>query len=140
MNSFLSTVADILGIISFLIGIGTFITTLRIRKKMMVHVEKSDYLKEIDEQVKNLLSYYETMTKDEIFNSPLLDRIDVDLDDLLIAYGSILPKELVSQIKKARNYIANKCHKNLNDKAVKRELAKQLHSIASKLAKEKKIL
>ena len=138
--NYLSLAADILGIVSFLIGIGTFATTLRIRKKMLLHVEKSDYLQEIDNQVKNLLSYYETITIDNMYTVTLLDKIDVTLDDLQIAYGSILPKDLSTQIRKLRTHIKQKCYTNLKDQNAKRECAKQLHTIASKLAKEKKVL
>lgn len=140
MNNYLSVISDIIGVISFLVGTATFVTTLRIRKKIMLHIEKSDYLQEIDNKVKNLISYYETIVKDDVYNISLLDKIDVDLDDLLIAYGLVLPKDLVGQIKKLRNYIENKCYNNINDKSAKRECAKKLHSIASKLAKEKKML
>lgn len=139
--TYLSTIADVLGILSFLISIPTFFTALGIRKKMMIHVEKTDYLQEIDTQVQNLYSYYDTITKDGVlYNKIILDKVDVSLDDLIIAYETILPKELVSKMKKLRNHIKNKCMKDLSDKNAKSECARQLHTIASKLAKEKKLL
>lgn len=141
MWDFLSSTADILGIISFLIGIGTFITTLRIRKKMLLHVEKSDYIKEIDNQIQDLKSYYDTMRKDdELYNSSLLETIDAKLDDIQIAYDTILPKDLSNLIKKLRNHIKNNCQTSLTNKSAKTECAKQLHTIIAKLAKEKKVL
>lgn len=139
MNT-LSLIADITGIISFIIGLGTFITTLKLRKKIVSHVEKSDYYEEVEAQSKNLLSYCDTINKDNVYNTDLLDMIDITLDDLVIAYGSILPKDLLSQIKKVRNHIKNKCQKSTNDKEARRECVKQLHRIAVRLLKEKKVL
>ena len=133
-------IADITGILSFLIGILTFITTLRIRSKIRANLEKSDYIKEIDNHVNDLKSYYDTMIKDELYTSELLDTIDVTLDDIQILYGSILPKKLSGQIRKLRNFIKNSCQKNLSDKKAKIDCAKQIHTIASKLAKEKRVL
>ncbi len=140
MNNFISFIADILGILSFLVGIGTFFTTLRIRKKMIMHVAKSDYRQEIDTQVKNLRSYYETIIKDNIYTESLLIKLEMELDDLIIAYDAILPKDLTSKMKKLKAHISGKCLKDLNDKQFKIDCAKQIHSIASKLAKEKKII
>ena len=136
----LSIIADIAGILSFLIGVGTLVVALRIRNKILSNVEKSDYIQEIDSHIKNLLSYCETIKKDELYTSELLDTIDIALDDLQIAYGTILPKDLSSLIKKLRNHIKFACQKNIKDEVAKRDCAKQLHTIASKLRKEKKVL
>lgn len=135
-----SYAADVLGIISFFISIFTYITTLNIKKKMVAHVEKTDYLNDIDNQVKNLNSYYHTIVDDDVYNSTLLSKIDADLDDLQVLYSLILPKDLLSCIKKLRKNIENDYHGNLNSTKAKRTCARQLHTIASKLAKEKKVL
>ena len=136
----LSFIADVIGIVSFLIGIGTFVNTLRIRKKILLRVEKMDFFQEIDGQVNNLFSYYETITTDGMYNEKLLAKIDASLDDLQISYESILPKKISTRIKELRTYIKQNCLVNLNDQAVKRECSQKLHSIALQLKKEKKVL
>lgn len=139
--NYVSIIADITGIISFIIGFITFLVTLRIRKKLLQHIEKSDYIQDIDNQVKNLLSYCETINRDEeLYTDILLDTIDTNLEDLQIAYETILPKKLSGSIKKLRNLIKQRCYEHLDDKDAKRECAKQLHALATKLNKEKKVL
>ena len=140
MLDIISIVADFAGIISFIISICTFVVALRIRRRMLIRVEKASFFNEIDGQVANLLSYYETITTDNVYNSDLLVKIEVDLEDILIAYSCIIPKEVIAQIKKLRNLIKNKCQVNIHDRNARTECVKQLHSISSKLAKEKKVL
>ena len=136
-----SYIADFAGIISLVLGIVTLRTTVGIRKNLLIRIEKSDFIQVIDSKIANLNSYHDTMTKDEVFyDENLLYKIDMDLDDIIIAYGTILPNYITSQIRKLRAHIKDVCLKDLNNKTAMRDCAKMLHSLASKLAKEKKLL
>lgn len=135
----LSIVADVISLFSFLVSALTFISTLRVRRALIRHVEASGYREEIEESINNLTSYYETMKKD-LYNKSVLDMVDDELDNILNSYEEILPNEIVSRIKKLQKHMKNKCYCNINDRDAKRECEKQIRSICVRLRREKKIL
>lgn len=137
----LSKFADGIGIISAGIGIFTFGTTLRIRKSLLKHTEKSDYMKDIDNQINKLLSYYEMLSKDESFYTlDLLDLIVENLTDITILYETILPKKVLGDISKLIDHIRKKCCADITNISAKRECKQKIHSIVTKLRKEKGLL
>lgn len=137
----LGTVADFCGLLSLILGIITLVMAVGIKKSLIKHVEKSAYLNDIDNQIKDLKSFYDTIDKDNsLYNFELLDRIDAQLEDIYISYETILPRKLLAQISKLRNHIQKEYSKNLGDKNFQRECKKQLHCIYIRLGKEKKLL
>ena len=132
--------SDVVSHISIILTIVTLCTTIGIRKSLLAHIEKSDYIEDIDDRIKLLRSYEATIKKDpELCNEALLNYIYDQLDDILISYETILKKKIISQIKTLEKYIDENKKKTLN-KDVKRECQKQLHSICTRLEKEKKVL
>ena len=77
---------------------------------------------------------------DSLYNEILLQRIDAQLEDIYIAYETILPKKFLSEITKLRNHIKNKCLTDLKGKKAKQECINKIHSIYTRLRKEKKLL
>ncbi len=137
----LSKVADTLGIISAGVGIFTFGTTLRIRKSLLKHTEKRDYMKDIDNKINDLLSYYETLSKDDsLYTLDLLDLIVEKLTDIIILYETILPKKILGDISKLIDHIKKNCCADITNTSAKRECKQKIHSIITKLKKEKGLL
>lgn len=137
----LGVVADVFGILSFVLGLVTLAMTVGIKKSLLKHIEKSDYLQDIDAQVAELKSFYDTLLKDDsLYNEILLQRIDAQLEDVYIGYETILPKKFLAEIAKLRNHIKNRCLRNLEDRRAKQDCINQIHSIYTRLRKEKKLL
>lgn len=132
--------ADIISYISMVITIITLCTTVGIRKSLLAHIEKSDYLKDIDNKIKTLRSYEETIEKDtSLCNDALFDFISVQLDDILISYETILNKKIITQIKTLKTFVENNKGERMSENK-KIECRKQLHAICTRLEKEKKLI
>ncbi|MGN0456467.1 MAG: hypothetical protein ACI4F2_06390 [Acutalibacteraceae bacterium] len=136
----LGIIADCFGIISLFLGIVTLKMTLGIKESLLRHIEKSDYLRDIDNQIKELISFRETLLKDRLYNQELLERIDAQLDEIYISYETILPKKLLGEISRLRKHIVEKCLCDLSNNEYKRKCTRDLHTIYTNLKKEKKIL
>lgn len=137
----ISVLADIAGIMSFFISVGTLITAVGIRKAVVKNVEKMNYRNEIDDKIKVLQSYYGSFHYDsDMYNEPLLSELQDILENLLISYESILKREIIKQIKDLKDYIEYKCLKDLNDAKAKSDCCHMLNRICSRLIKEKNLL
>ncbi len=89
----LSIISDFIGIISLVLGIITLVKTVGIKKSLRKHIEKSDYSNDIDNQINELQSYYDTLVKDkQLYSVELLISLEGQLDDIWISYETILPK------------------------------------------------
>lgn len=140
MLNVLGIIADVLGILSFIIGLPTLFTTFGIKKSFTKHIEKSDFLAEIDSKTNDLMSYYNSIHDDELYTNDLLDLIIADLEDIRIIYENILPPKIVKDIKSLEKHIKNNCYDKLYDENNKRICKTMLRSIVTKLRKEKKML
>lgn len=141
MNITLSLAADIAGILSFFISIGTLITAVGIRKAVLRNVEKINYRNEIDGRIRSLHSYYDSFRQDsDMYVDPLLSKLQDELEDLLISYESILKKEIIKTIKDLKNHIEYRCLKDLHDEKAKADCCHMLNTIEKRLNKEKNLL
>ena len=137
----LSIVADFAGIISLVLGVITLIKAVGIKTSLRKHIEKSDYSNDIDNQINELQSYYDTLVKDKsLYKKELLIGLEGQLDDILIGYETILPKKLLNEIKSLITHINNKCQNHLLDEDAKIKCTQDLRKICAKLRKEKKML
>lgn len=137
----LSIISDFIGIISLVLGIITLVKTVGIKKSLRKHIEKSDYSNDIDNQINELQSYYDTLVKDkQLYSVELLISLEGQLDDIWISYETILPKKLLNEIKSLIDHINKNCQKNLHDNNAKTKCTQDLRKICTKLRKEKKML
>lgn len=138
--SYFSRGADLISYISVVLTVITMLTTMGIRKSLLAHIEKSDYLKDIDNRIKVLRSYEDTIIKDpSLCNDALFDYISVQLDDILISYETILKKKIITQIKELKSFVENNKGTKMND-TKKTECQKKIHAICTRLEKEKKLI
>lgn len=136
----IGNIADILGIISFILGIWTLCTTTGIKKSLLYHVEKSSYLENIDHNIANLKALVITLKEDEkLYTQNYLDMVVEELNCILVYYGTVIEKKDVTRIKKLKTHIEEKCS-NLKDSKAKRHLKEELDYFCMKLDKEKKML
>jgi len=140
----ISRIADVLGILAFGISVCTLITTRGIRKSMLAHVESSDYRKAIDRQISELEAYrkilIERTTQD--VSDVFFNKLAVMLEDIGMAYETILPKNVLKKINGLIEHIRNKLNstsknrgKNDIDKCVS-----LLGYVIVELKKEKEII
>ncbi len=135
-----STGADWVTYISMIITCITLFTTVRIRKTLLSHVEKSDYMRDIDNKIKSLRAYEETLNKDAVLcNDSFYDCITIELDDIVISYENILPRSIISEIEELMTLVQNSKGLNNTSKA-KSNCQRKLHAICTRLEKEKKLL
>ena len=117
------------------------ITAIGIKSSLVKQIEKSDYLKDIDNQITELRSYYNTLLKDPIlYSENLLQNIDAILEEISISYETILPKKAVNEIKQTRRLIDERCLTNLEDVKSKQACTRNLNRICIRLKKVKKTL
>lgn len=137
----LSIVADFAGIISLGLGVVTLIKAVGIKTSLRKQIEKSDYSNDIDNQINELQSYYDTLVKDKsLYSKELLMNLEGQLDDILIGYETILPKKLLNEIRSLISHINKKCQKDLDNEDAKIKCTQDLRKICAKLRKEKKLL
>ncbi len=135
-----STGADWVTYISMIITCITLFTTVRIRKTLLSHVEKSDYMRDIDNKIKSLRAYEETLNKDAVLcNDSFYDCITIELDDIVISYENILPRSIISEIEELMTLVQNSKGLSNTSKA-KSNCQRKLHAICTRLEKEKKLL
>lgn len=140
MLNTIGVIADVLGILSFFVGLPTLFTTMRIKTSLKKHIAKSAFMADIDSNINDLMSFYKSIQDDKIFTNDLLERIIQTLDDVMITYDGILPKKIVSDMKKLEKHIKENCYDNLDDESAKRTCKTMLRNIATKLRREKKLL
>lgn len=140
----ISKLADILGIVAFVISVCTFITTRGIRKSMLAHVESSDYRKAIDQQINELEAYriilIERAAQDA--NDVFFTKLTVVLEDISIAYETILPKRVLKKINDLIELIRNELNP-ISGYRSKKDVDKcisLLSYIVAELKKEKGII
>ncbi|MBQ7505298.1 MAG: hypothetical protein IJT79_08295 [Ruminococcus sp.] len=139
----LSIIADFFSVFSFAFSLLTFIMAVRLKKQLLTHVEKNDFLQYIDGQITDLESYYDTLINDEsLYNENFLILLDQKLDEIHICYETILPKKLASDIERLRRLINKICGEDffVYDEETKNKCARQLNGICVRLKKEKKLL
>lgn len=133
-------VADILGVISFVISIITLFVTAGIKKAQRQQVEKSDYSVDIENQLETLKAYHDLAAKSDKFDDSLALELQENLICIETYYETLLPKKLKSDIKGLKNYLENSMGKPPYSKGVCKELAKRLTLIMARLKKVKKLL
>ena len=138
---YFATATDIVSWIGLLITIGTLLTTVGIKKSLLLYVEKSEYLKDIDNKIIILRSYEETLKKDPtICSATIYDWIIEVLDDILINYGTFLKmKNLKLDIEKLLS-LAEEIKKSKNFEKAACNYQRKLHALCTKLEKEKKLI
>lgn len=83
-------IADVIGVISFIISIPTLIFAKTAKKAIQEHDDIKEYKDEIDEHIDSLVGLYESMEKDEIYNRSILTALQKELDTLTIQYTSVI--------------------------------------------------
>lgn len=137
---YFATATDIVSWIALLITIGTLFTTVGIRKSLLLYVEKSEYLKDIDNRITILRSYEETLKKDYAICGPTIyDWVIEQLDDILINYGNLLKKNLKPDIEELLS-LAEESKKTKDVEKTASNYQRKLHALCTKLEKEKKLI
>lgn len=140
----ISRAADVVGVVGFLVSVCTFFTARRIRKSMLAHVESSDYRKAIDQQIGELEAYQAVLVEGtlEEAGDAFFSKLASALENIYIAYETILPKRVLRNTNKLIEFIRN----NLSlatRKANKKDIDKcisLLNYTVTELKKEKKII
>ncbi len=147
----LSRVADVIGVISFGVGTGSLIisvvtwkNTRNIKKAMINHVEKSEFLDQIETQIDELNVYRSLLIeqKKEELNDALFLRIETSLADIRVAYKGLLDKELINKIENLREYIKTNLYgkEYPYKKHVLERCVTVLSEVVGELKKERKII
>lgn len=140
--SIIAKIADIVGIVSLIISLVTLSVTRGIRKSMLAHVESSDYRKDIDEQINELDACRKLLIEGTSLNDTFYPKLIAKLDDIRIAYETILPPKVIKQINNLIKLIGG----SLSDvppphnQKVIRKCISQLGYVIAELKKEKNIL
>ncbi len=107
---------------------------------MLLYVEKSEYLKDIDDRIKILRSYEETLKKDStICGNTVYDWVIEQLDDILINYGNLLKKNVVPDIKELIS-MAEKSKNSSDVENTANNFQRKLHALCTRMEKEKKLI
>ena len=138
---YFATATDIASWIALLITIGTLFTTVGIKKSLLLYVEKSEYLKDIDNRIMILRSYEETLKKDSaICGSTIYDWVIEQLDDILINYGTFLKRKNLKLDIEELLSLAEKSKKSTDLEKAASNYQRKLHALCTKLEKEKKLI
>ena len=140
----LSRAADILGVLAFLISVCTLLVARGIRKSMLAHVESSDYRKQIDQQISELEAYKKILLEENgsDISPKIFTKLAAMLEDIKIAYETILPRPVLRKISNLIEHIRN----NLNlttGHVTKQDIEKCISSltyVVAELKKEKEML
>ena len=139
-RDFLSLSADLAGIISLVISIVTLVLASGIRKSMLRHIEKTDYLQDIDRQLTELQASYESLIDKAIpTDATSFTLLKSKLEVIPIWYEVILSKKVMQRVI-ALIDLVEKCKSNLSDTKTIQTCASQLHILILMLEKEKKLL
>lgn len=92
-----SRVVDCVGVVSLVISIMTLCVTRGIKKSRLVHVEASDYRKDIDAQVHDLDACRKILIEGKQIDVQFFFRLIACLDDVSIAYETILPTKVIKK-------------------------------------------
>lgn len=133
LRDFLSLSADLAGIISLIISIVTLVLASGIRKSMLRHIEKTDYLQDIDRQLTELQASYESLIDKDIPS-------DATSFTLLKSKLEVILSKKVMQRVIALIDLVDKCKSNVSDVKTIQNCASQLHILILMLEKEKKLL
>lgn len=140
LRDFLSLSADLAGIISLIISIVTLVLASGIRKSMLRHIEKTDYLQDIDRQLTELQASYESLIdKDIPSDATSFTLLKSKLEVIPIRYEVILSKKVMQRVI-ALIDLVDKCKSNVSDVKTIQNCASQLHILILMLEKEKKLL
>lgn len=140
LRDFLSLSADLAGIISLIISIVTLVLASGIRKSMLRHIEKTDYLQDIDRQLTELQASYESLIdKDIPSDATSFTLLKSKLEVIPIRYEVILSKKVMQRVI-ALIDLVDKCKSNVSDVKTIQKCASQLHILILMLEKEKKLL
>lgn len=139
-----SRLADILGIVAFAISVCTLIITRGIRKSMLAHIESSDYRKAIDQQISELEAY-RTILIERSVQEPhniFFTKLTVILEDISIAYETILPKRVLKATSRLIELIRNKMNSadGYKNKQNVDKCISLLGYVVAELKKEKEII
>lgn len=140
MSIDLPFIADIAGVLSFVISGITLLTAVGIRKAVLKNVEKNDYRTQSDAIITKLYSYYVSFKQDSAYGKPLLLELQDFLDELSISYGTILSKQTTAKIKNLHSHIEKRCLSNLSDTKSKDMCCHLINEIKARLKKEKYLL
>lgn len=140
----LSRAADILGVLAFLISVCTLFVARGIRKSMLAHVESSDYRKQIDQQISELEAYKNILLEENgsDINPKIFTKLAATLEDIKIAYETILPRPVLRRISSLIEHIRNDLNLTAGH-ASKQDIEKCISSltyVVVELKKEKEIL
>ena len=135
-----SKVADIIGIISFLVGIRTYFIAKGTQKAIRDHDDKKQYKTEIKAHIKTLKADYESIFNNDIYNERILNNVLQELDRIRINYPSVV-KPFENEFSKLEKLI-NKTLLNLtSDTNFNRtNISRQLNKVIERLDKEEKII
>ena len=137
---YFATATDVVSWIALLITIGTLLTTVGIKKSLLLYVEKSEYLKDIDNRIMLLRSYEETLKKDSaVCGTTIYDWVIEQLDDILINYGNLLKKNIKPDIEELLS-LAEESKKAKDIEKAANSYQRKLHALCTKLEKEKKLI
>lgn len=122
------------------ITLWTLFTTVGIKRSLLLYVEKSDYLEDIDNRIKVLRSFEETLKKDAaICGTTVYDWTIEQLDDILINYENLLKKNIVPEIRELIDLAEQS--KTANDAlAAANTFQRKLHALCTRMEKEKKLI
>lgn len=138
-----SIVADVAGIISLVISLITLLLTARIRKSLLSHVEASIYREDIDEQIRDLEAVHDLLLSskaaDESFPSSFFTELICKLNEIQIAYETILKRKVIKEITSLMSLTSTMESKPPDQKQIS-NCTKQLNTVIVELKKEKKIL
>lgn len=126
--------------IGMAITLWTLFTTVGIKRSLLLYVEKSDYLKDIDDRIKLLRSYEETLKKDAaICGTTVYDWTIEQLDDILINYENLLKKNIVPEIRELID-LAEQSKTSNDALGSANTFQRKLHALCTRMEKEKKLI
>lgn len=100
----LSRVSSICGVLSLIISLITLALASGINKSIAVHIEESDFRKDIEKKIEQIQAYAEVLLKDydvvKKSHKTLFAEIENTMVDIQIMYSDILPKKVIKKIGK----------------------------------------
>ena len=133
-----SKIADVIGVLSFLIAIPTYFIAKSTRKAIRDHDDKKQYKTEIRAHINTLQADYESIFNHDIYNERILNNVLQELDRIQINYPSVVKpfKNEFSKLEKNINQTLLKLSSDANFNRT--NISRQLNKIIERLDKEEK--
>lgn len=133
-------IADVVGILSFLVAIPTYFTARGTRKAIQYHDDKKQYKREIKMHISTLKANYESIHNNDVYNESILNNVLQELDRIQINYPTVV-KPFKKEFKQLEKKINQTLLKLPSDSDFNRtKISRQLNKIIERLDKEEKTI